>query len=237
MKETTEKKSFEKQIRVLVVDDDAFIRDLLKRYLTHQGYDALTAEDGDGAMELIASTPCDVAFIDMLLPGMDGLHLIDRIIEAYPGTAVIIITGHPTLESALEAMKRGVHDYLIKPFKLEHLESVLQKCLDQRRILEENRDLKERLDEARQRIRRYETLFLQHPLVSAHNPGDGGEQQLRGGAAYRIQSRQGRKEALRDQLNRMQKLVDDGVISKQEYEQRRKVLISLEETFDESTKH
>ena len=134
-------------------------------------------------------------------------------------------------------MKRGVHDYLIKPFKLEHLERILQKCLERKKMLRENRDLKECLDEARKQIRRYENLFLQHPLVNLHNPVEGGETRYRGDAAYRIQSKKGRKGEVQDQLERMKQLFEEGVISKQEYEQRRQLLISLEGTFDGSNKH
>ncbi len=108
--------------RVLVVDDDPFLRDLLYRYLTRQGYEVAVAETGAEAMDRLQEEDFQVALIDIVLVEMSGIELVDQITPQYPEIILIMMTGHPSLETVLQALKKGVQDYLIKPINLDQLD-------------------------------------------------------------------------------------------------------------------
>ena len=111
--------------RVLVVDDEHVIRNGIARVLTGKGLEVCTLSSGEEAVEVLAAKPFDVVFLDVKLPGMDGLSLLRHIRAGFPQTVVIMITGYPTMENAVECLKRGAVDYLIKPFRLEDIETLL----------------------------------------------------------------------------------------------------------------
>ena len=206
----------DKPIHVLVIDDDVFISDLLQRFLTKQGYRVTLAGDGPTALEILASEAVDIALVDLMLEGMDGITLIGEIKKRQLDLILIMMTGHPTLETALEAMKQGVQDYLIKPFKLEQLSEVIRRCLDERSRRDEIHRLKTELDEAKEQIQRYEIL-VRH----GHRMGPGGErpdeaaQQATGLSTYRQKA-----EELEVRQEKLIQMRDEGVISEEEFQRR-----------------
>lgn len=217
----------EEVISILVVDDDPFMRDVLFKYLTHQDYQVTVAESGFEALEQIRQKDFHFALIDMVLPKMDGLELIDQINEIRSNVMLIIMTGHPSLETALKALKKGVQDYLIKPFNFEQLSDVLSKCLEKRRILLENQRLKIELEEAREQLKKYEAIGMQSHHVTFRDPKDGSANNSKRNAAYREQSMCNREITIQERIDKLTFLKESGVISEDDYEYKVKQLASL----------
>jgi response regulator RpfG family c-di-GMP phosphodiesterase len=129
--------------RVLVVDDEKFIRDLLADFLKLEGYFVRTAEDGAAALEEITNAPFDLVISDLKMPRMGGIELLDAVGRVAPSTLTIIMTGFGTVETALDAMKRGAFDYVLKPFKVQDVVRVIQRGLEKQRMAAENLRLRE----------------------------------------------------------------------------------------------
>ena len=125
-------------IRVLVVDDERPTRLLMEKELPRAGYVVLTAESGEKALEQIRSADFDVVLLDLKMPGIGGMEALRRIKDSGTAAEVIILTGHPDVDSAIAAMKLGAYDYLTKPFKLSELEAVLRRAAERRRLEREN---------------------------------------------------------------------------------------------------
>jgi DNA-binding NtrC family response regulator len=113
---------------VLVVDDEAVIRRGIEKALEGRGIRATLASSGEEALDILKTDWFDVALVDVRLPRMDGLHLLKQIRAKHPDLKVVMITGYPTIDSAVECIKMGALDYLVKPFRLEDLEGVLRKA-------------------------------------------------------------------------------------------------------------
>jgi DNA-binding NtrC family response regulator len=126
--------------RVLVVDDDESFRALVADRLTRTGHGVVPAAAGEEALSKLDGI--DVALIDLVMPGMDGLALLRRIRGARPDISVIMLTGHGTIENAVEAMKAGAFDYLQKPCSLAEVEVKIERATERRRLERENEQLK-----------------------------------------------------------------------------------------------
>ncbi|GIW70632.1 MAG: sigma-54-dependent Fis family transcriptional regulator [Planctomycetota bacterium] len=130
-------------VRVLVVDDEEPFRKLLQRNLARGGMEVDGAGSGEEALRRLSSREYDVAVVDIAMPGMSGLELLARVRQQQPETEVIVITGHASVDSAIEAMKRGAYDYVQKPLKMSELAVLIQKAHERRRLADENRSLRE----------------------------------------------------------------------------------------------
>ncbi|KPJ70322.1 hypothetical protein AMJ44_00045 [candidate division WOR-1 bacterium DG_54_3] len=131
---------------ILVIDDDEAIHDSCSQVFRKDGNTVKTAEDGTEGLKLFKKEFFHVVLLDLKLPGLDGMKVLSRIKEENPETPVIIITGYASVESAVEAIKRGASDYLPKPFTPEQLRVIVNKALDNRKILLENIYLREELE-------------------------------------------------------------------------------------------
>lgn len=107
--------------RILVIDDEKTLRYFLRLHLQQQGYQVTEASDGKTALKLISKNDFDVALVDLRLTDMDGLDIIRHLHQVAPKTSVIILTAHASLDSAIEALRQGAQDYLIKPFDTAEL--------------------------------------------------------------------------------------------------------------------
>ncbi|MBC8359611.1 MAG: sigma-54-dependent Fis family transcriptional regulator, partial [Candidatus Aminicenantes bacterium] len=131
---------------ILVIDDDEAIRDSCSQVFKKEGYSAKTAKDGTEGLKLFKKEFFHAVLLDLKLPDLDGMEILSRIEEENPETPVIIITGFATIESAVEAMKRGASDYLAKPFSPEQLRVITKKVLESRKNFFENIYLREELE-------------------------------------------------------------------------------------------
>jgi putative nucleotidyltransferase with HDIG domain len=131
--------------RILVVDDEKFIRDIIADFLAMEGYVVRTAEDGAAATEELRRSRFDLVISDLKMPRMGGLELLREVSEAHPDTMTIIMTGFGTVETAIDAMKRGAYDYILKPFKVEEVIHIVQRGLEKQRLAAENLRLREAL--------------------------------------------------------------------------------------------
>ena len=121
-------------VRTLIVDDDEGIRFFLASTLQKLGHSVTTADCGEKALELLRDTPLDLAILDLQLGGrVDGLRVLEAIKWRWPDTATIILTGHASLDSALDAIREGVDGYLLKPAKAEEVRRAAQEALERRR--------------------------------------------------------------------------------------------------------
>jgi two-component system, NtrC family, response regulator AtoC len=132
---------------VLIVDDEVELRGAIESYLTQEGYEVRAASSGEEALDLLKTLPFDMMITDMKLPGIDGTSVLQEALALYPELIGIIITGYGTVESAVQAMKKGAYDYIAKPFRLVEISLVVKQALERRRLKEENAYLKTQLKE------------------------------------------------------------------------------------------
>ncbi len=133
-------------MRIMIIDDEENQRNLLGGYLKKQGHKVRLAESGPIALNLLSDKGAELAITDMRMPEMDGLTLLKEIKKFFPDMQVIVITAFATVESAVEAMKAGAADYLIKPINLEQLSLILEKLEQNQRLIAENIYLKRKLE-------------------------------------------------------------------------------------------
>ncbi|HET9554625.1 MAG TPA: sigma-54 dependent transcriptional regulator [Anaeromyxobacteraceae bacterium] len=115
--------------RILVVDDEKLIRWSVSERLQRDGYEVLSAESGEQALEQIAGAPPDVMLLDVKLPGIDGVQTLQRALGLHPELAVLMMSAHSTVDVAVEAMKHGALDFLVKPFPLQALDAAVERAL------------------------------------------------------------------------------------------------------------
>jgi DNA-binding NtrC family response regulator len=133
--------------RVLVVDDDADVGELMREALGRWGYDVALASNGREAVELISHQIFDAALVDIWMPEMDGLQVLDEIKRHDPAIEVVMMTGNPMVETAVQALKSGAYDYLIKPLNLDEMQHLMQQVLEKRFLSREVHSLRNRLAE------------------------------------------------------------------------------------------
>lgn len=124
--------------RVMVVDDEENIRDVLAGYLESMNYDVVTAVDGQDALNKYQKGEFDLVISDLLMPNIDGLELLRRIRGVDKDVIFLMITGYPSIETAVDAIKKGAYDYITKPFHMEDVKLRIERAF-------EKRSLKERL--------------------------------------------------------------------------------------------
>ncbi len=147
---------------LLIVEDQDTLRRMYTRFLQSTGAEIREARDPDEALKLLGSTPIDVVLTDIQMPGsIDGVGLARRLRVERPGTDVIMMTGHPTIETAIETLREGVYDYLLKPFTPEQLSAVVGRCLEKRRLqneLDREKSLRLELEAAYAELKKLDRL-------------------------------------------------------------------------------
>ncbi|MDP6978236.1 MAG: sigma-54 dependent transcriptional regulator [Myxococcota bacterium] len=131
-----------RKARILVADDESSIRFVLREALEAEGHDVDEVEDGDRALEALSAGTYDIAFLDIRMPGQTGLELLDHLRATGSDTAAVVITAESTMENAVEAMKRGALDYLVKPFSLAEAAALAEKSLSTRKLQREVKRLR-----------------------------------------------------------------------------------------------
>jgi signal transduction histidine kinase len=151
-----------KRPTLLVIDDEEAIRDSCQQVLTKAGYECHTAVDGIDGLHLTHQVDPDVVLLDLMMPGIDGLGVLEQVLRTHPNIVCIVITGYATIESAVEAMKHGAFDFLPKPFTPDELRLIVNRGLEQRKLLEETAALREE----KERMKQYFITIVTHELRS-----------------------------------------------------------------------
>jgi two-component system phosphate regulon sensor histidine kinase PhoR len=127
------------QVKILIIDDEQVMRDGCSRILSQDNWTVITAENGHKGLEVIRCQPdgIDVILLDLMMPGMSGMEVLEKIREIDANLLVIVITGYATVESAVEAMKRGAYDFTAKPFTPDQLRLVVRRALEKRLLQKE----------------------------------------------------------------------------------------------------
>ncbi len=133
--------------RILIVDDEVDALDLMEELFVKHGYETFTARNGVEALEIIREKEPDIMISDMVMPEMDGIKLLDVVSKKYPDVAVIMITAHGTIETAVEAMKKGAKDYILKPLRLDEILAKVDTISQLKSLIKENQYLREKLSQ------------------------------------------------------------------------------------------
>ncbi len=132
--------------KVLVIDDEQSIRKTFKLRLAKWGYQVLTASSGDSGIQKLRDYKCQVVITDLKMPGLSGQEVLREIKERYPDIEVLMITGYATIEAAVETMKAGAFDFLVKPLNFDHVRLLLKKIEKNYKLKAENQQLKDRIN-------------------------------------------------------------------------------------------
>ena len=132
--------------RILVVDDEPSMREFLGILFEKEGHTVALAGSGEAALARLEEDEFDLVVTDLKMAGLDGLEVVERVKRVAPDTQVVVITAFATTETAVEAMKRGAYDYVMKPFKVDAIKVVVAKALEKRALLRENVSLKAQLE-------------------------------------------------------------------------------------------
>ena len=147
--------------RILVADDEDGLRWVLEKGLRQAGYDVTAVKDGAAALEAFEAEPFDLVFLDVRMPGIDGLTLLGRLREIRADACVIVMTAHGTMDTAIQAMQRGAYDYLAKPFDLDEVLLLTERALTARRLTQEVTRLKSGLQE----VWEFGAIIGRHPRM------------------------------------------------------------------------
>jgi len=132
--------------RILIVDDEEAIREVVSTLLTAQGYHCKTAGNGEEAIRAMRESSFDLVLSDLVMPGVDGLKLIEMVRGYDADIPVIMVTAMHDISTAIEAMRRGAYDYILKPFEKEQLFLSVRRALEHRRLIYENRLYQQELE-------------------------------------------------------------------------------------------
>lgn len=132
--------------RILIADDESIIRDSIAEFLNAEGYDTLTAEDGETALEQVKNGDIDILISDVKMPGMDGMELIRQVNHYSSDTLVILMTAYASVETAVQALRSGAADYMLKPLDFDELSLRLKSLIERRDLVRENIYMREVID-------------------------------------------------------------------------------------------
>jgi len=133
--------------RILIVDDEAAMRESLKDWLMEDGYEVNSAESGEVAVKMAAERNWDIVLLDLKMPGMDGIETLKRIKEINPDAEVLMMTAYAAVDTAVQAMKEGAFDYLVKPFDPDEVEIQIKKIVEHKDLVAQNILLRKKLEE------------------------------------------------------------------------------------------
>jgi len=137
----------ETKANILIVDDEQVVRESLTHWFREDNYNVLAAEDGETALKIFEKNKFDLILLDMKMPGMSGLDLLVKVKANDPDVVVILITAFASVQSAIKALKDGAQDYITKPIDPDELSHIVEKALEQKKIIKENIRLKENIEE------------------------------------------------------------------------------------------
>src|SRR5262245_28850016 len=137
-----------RSLRVLFVDDEQALRETMRLELPRLGHEITVCPDGPSALKALEKTTFDAAILDLRMPGMSGLEVLEHLKKVSPDTEAVVMTGHASIETATMAMRLGAADYMTKPCKLADIEAVLTRMADRRELKHKNLALESRVQKA-----------------------------------------------------------------------------------------
>jgi len=146
---------------ILIADDEESLRWVLERGLRQAGYEVTAVADGEAAIQAFEADPVDLVFLDIRMPRLDGLAVLERLRAIRPDACVVVMTAHGTMDTAITAMQRGAYDYLAKPFDLEEVLLLTERALTASRLSQEVTRLRRGLEE----VREFSALIGRHPRM------------------------------------------------------------------------
>jgi len=152
----------EPKVNILIVDDEEIVRESLASWLEEDGYEVKVAENAARALERLPEKEWNLAMVDLKMPGMDGIELMDEIRKIKPETIVIIMTAYATVDTAVQAMKKGAYDYIVKPFNPEDLSMTIRKIIEHQKLLKENIYLRKEL---KKQYRLHDMVSKNHKMI------------------------------------------------------------------------
>lgn len=206
--------------KILVVDDELFVRELLEEYFSKLDFEVHVANAGPSALRLVAEHQFKVALIDLKMADMDGIEVLQSIRDLDENLIVILMTGYPTVESSVEAMRAGAYDYVIKPFRLNELKDIISRAIKEHQMRCEINDIKARVEALERRFEQVErdddsenkSEITRRVAVRASSSG----YMKTTGSDLNVES----------QIERWGKLLKDGLITQQEFESNKKRILS-----------
>lgn len=157
------------KFKVLIAEDDEIVRDVISRFVTDEGYAVVTAKDGLAALKLLRLEEIKLVLTDLRMPGADGMEVLRTAIQINPRIAVVLMTAYGTLDTALDAMKEGAYDYIVKPFVMQQLLLVVRNAYKVAALYEENDNLANELKET---YRNLEALKNSNNIKRKHERND-----------------------------------------------------------------
>jgi DNA-binding NtrC family response regulator len=131
-----------RDFKILIAEDDEMVRDVIEKLLTEEGYSVVIANEGLEAVKMLRMENICLVLTDLRMPGADGMEVLRTAVQVNPKTSVVILTAYGTLDTALEAMKAGAYDYIVKPFVMQQLILVVRNAFNLCNLFEENEELK-----------------------------------------------------------------------------------------------
>ncbi len=151
--------------RILIVDDEKNIRNGLAKAMEMDGYEVLQAEDGQTGLKTVLKTDIDLVITDLRMPGLSGEELLKKVTASYPNIPVIILTGHGTVDNAVQAMRDGAYDFITKPVNLERLSLLIKRALSRRELALKHRELQAEVSRLERRRQGREMLGKSSAMV------------------------------------------------------------------------
>ena len=194
--------------RLLVVDDEVFVRELLEEYFSRLGHEVTAAESGEAGITAVQTGRFGVALVDLKMPGIDGIETLREIRRLDPRCVIVIMTGYPTIDSSIEALRSGAFDYIIKPFKLGELCEVVERAAKEYRLRVEIDGIQQRIETVETQLRRHRQGLQQDIDAAAVPPQTTPDPHVQA------------------QVRELDRLRDAGHLSFEEYERQMQQLLS-----------
>jgi DNA-binding response OmpR family regulator len=217
---------------LLVIDDELLLRDVLLDYLTRQGYLVLQASNGHKAIEIARQNKIHLALVDIKMEGMSGLDVTVELKKLDPSMIVVIMTGYPSINTAITALKSGAAEYIVKPFRLDELTRIIKKNLETLETEFENMQLKQRIRELEEQISPVAAPDTPPPIpetasrpLDTPRPDPSPEVHAAISEKYRQHTRSAQEKEIQEKLERLEQLFADGVIEKEEYDRKKAELV------------